>query len=293
MRKRLEYKTKIKRERQERMTKIIKRSVITGIIVVAGIVGWFSFTETINQGHVGVVYSRSTGVKETTLGQGLHFVNPMERITEYPVSTETVEYKNVSLSTRDGKPLSVTLNFDYYNDVEKLPYIYNKFKGQKPEDIEDSWLKARMRESALAVTSKYTILDIFQNTENIRIEIEERFREDVKEHGFIVENVVFGTPKPDKETQKSIQAVVNKQQELEALKIDQQKAEVEAQTKLIKAKGVSEAQIEKARGEAEANRIISESITENILKKMEMEAHQKHGWVTIQGATPIVDAEQK
>src|SRR5690606_31737313 len=182
----------------------------------------------------------------------------------YPVSTETVEYEDVSLSTRDGKPLSVTLSFDYYNDVEKLPYIYNKFKGQKPEAIEDSWLKARLRESALAVTSKYTILDIFQNTENIRIEIEERFREDVKEHGFIVENVVFGTPQPDEETQKSIQAVVNKQQELEALKIEQQKAEVEAQTKLIEAKGQANAEIEKARGEAEANRIKSESITKNI-----------------------------
>src|SRR5690606_33519429 len=208
---------------EKEMPKIIKRSIIAVIALVVSLIVWFSITETINQGHAGVVYSRGTGVQETTLGQGLHFVNPMDRITEYPVSTETVEYSNLSLSTRDGKPLTVDIAYDYFNDVEKLPHIYNKFKGQSPEAIEQSWLKARLRESALAVTSKHTILNVFQNTEEIRTEIEERFREDVGEEGFIIENVVFGTPQPDEETQASIQSVVNKQQELEALKIEQQK----------------------------------------------------------------------
>lgn len=285
------------REEQERRQRnIMKWSIrggIAGALLIIALIGWFAFTETINQGHAGVVYSRSDGVQEQTLGQGLKFVNPLWRITEYPVSTETVEYEDISLSTRDGKPLSVTLNFDYLNDVEKLPYIYNKFKGQSPEAIEDTWLKARLREASLAVTSKYTILDIFQNTENIRTEIEDRFREDVEEHGFIVENVVFGVPTPDEETQKSIQAVVNKQQELEALKIEQQKAEVEAETKLIEAEGQAQADIEKARGEAEANRLVSESITSEILKRMEMEARQQHGWITIQGASPLVEADGK
>lgn len=283
-------------ERERKMQNAKKwgiRGGITASILTVALVLWFSFTETINQGHAGVVYSRQDGVQEQTLGQGLRFVSPMWRITEYPVSTETVEYEDVALSTRDGKPLSVTLNFDYLNDVEKLPYIYNKFKGQSPEAIEDTWLKARLREASLAVTSNYTILDIFQNTENIRLEIEERFKEDVGEHGFIVENVVFGVPTPDEETQASIQAVVNKQQELEALKIEQQKAEVEAETKLIEAEGQAQADIEKARGEAEANRLVSESITDEILKRMEMEARQEHGWIEINGAGGVIVDEGK
>ena len=270
------------------MSKIIKRSIIGVAILVALMVGWFSFTVTIDQGHAGVVYKRSTGVQEQTLGQGLHGTTPWERITEYPVSTETVTYSELSLATKDGKPLTVDIGYDYMNDIEKLPYIYNKFKGQKPEAIEESWLKARLRESALAVTSKYTVLDVFQNTEQIRLEIEERFREDVVKHGFLVENVVFGTPQPDEQTQEAIQSVVNKQQELEALKIEQQKAEVEAETKLIEAQGQANADIEKAKGQAEANEIVSKSITDNILKRMEMEARQKHGWVEINGAGGVI-----
>ncbi|MFQ3543451.1 prohibitin family protein [Halobacillus rhizosphaerae] len=274
------------------MSKLVAGLVAGVVIFVMLIVGWFSFTATINQGHAGVVYSRSHGVEDHTLSQGLHFVNPMKRITEYPVSTETINYDSLSLATKDGKPLSVNMTVEYYNNVDKLPYIYNKFKGQKPKAIEDSWLKARMNESALEVTSKYTILEVFQKREEIRTEIFKKFKADVKPHGFEVENVVFGTPHPDKNTQKAIQAVVDAQQDVEKIRIQVQKAKLEAEKKKVEAEGTAKAQIEQARGEAEANRLVQQSITPELLKKMEMEARMKHGWVEIQGANTLVEAKK-
>jgi prohibitin 1 len=268
----------------------IKRLIIGGVTFMVLTFGWFAFTETITQGHAGVVFSKSSGVQEETLPQGFTFVNPLHKITEYPVSTETVSY-TIGLSTKDGKPLDVEMTYDYLNNVEKLPYIYNKFKGQNPDAIEETWLKARLKESALSVTSKYTILDIFQKREQISREIEEKFMEDVKEHGFIIENVVFGTPQPDEATQQAIQNVVNQQQELEALKIEKQKATEVAERQKIEAKGKAEAQIEEARGQAEANRLVEQSVTPELLKKMEMEARMKHGWVEIQTGQAIVDTK--
>ncbi|MCS1350530.1 prohibitin family protein [Mechercharimyces sp. CAU 1602] len=270
-----------------------KKLVVGGLTLTGLIIGFSAFTETINQGHAGVVYSRSDGVKETTLSQGLHFVNPIERITEYPVSTETVEYNSLPLATRDGKPLTVDMVLEYFNDVEKLPYIYDKFKGQDPEAIEQTWLKARLKDTALEVTSKYTILEVFQNREKVKTEILDKFSKDSKKHGFLIENVVFGTPTPDKETQQAIQEVVNRQQELEALKIDKQKAKEIAEKQLIEAQGIADAQIEKAKGEAEANRLIAESVTPELLEKMEKEARLKHGWVTINGVDSIIVDEDK
>lgn len=262
------------------------------VLLLACVIGWFTFTETINQGHAGVVYNRSHGVEEQTLSQGLKFVNPLERITEYPISTETVK-NAVNLATKDGKSLSVDLTYDYLNDVEKLPYIYNKFKGQKPTAIEESWLQARLRDSALTVTSQYTILQIFQEREKISVAIEEQFREDVKEHGFLIENVVFGTPEPDANTAKAIQAVVDAQQQLEALKIEKAKATETAEKNLIESQGKADAQVAEAEGTAKANNLIQKSITPELLKKMEMEARQKHGWVEIQGiGEAIVDTKK-
>ncbi|MER2007168.1 MAG: prohibitin family protein [Psychrobacillus sp.] len=271
--------------------KIIKRTAIGVVTFVVLLVGWFSFTETINQGHAGVIYSRSHGVEDKTLSQGLKFVNPMTRITEYPISTETIDYKKLSLATKDGKPLSVDITIEYFNSVDKLPYIYNKFKGQKPKAIEDTWLKSRLKESALEVTSKYTILEVFQKREEISTTILESFRKDVSEHGFEIENVVFGTPKPDANTQKAIQAVVDAQQEVEKLKVDKQKAQLQAEKDKIEAEGKAQAKIATAEGEAKANELVQKSITPELLKKMEMEARLKHGWVEIQTGQVITDTK--
>jgi prohibitin 1 len=269
----------------------IKRLVIGAVSFVILVTGWFAFTETISQGHAGVVFSKSSGVQEETLPQGFTFVNPLHKITEYPVSTETINYEQLPLATMDGKPLNVDITVEYFNNVEKLPYIYNKFKGQKPEAIEQNWLKSRAKDSALEVTSKYTILEVFQNREKIKTEILEQFAKDVKEHGFVIENVVFGTPQPDENTAKAIQAVVDAQQDLEKIKIDKQKATELAEKALIEAQGKANAEIEEARGISEANRIVSESITENILKMEEIKARQTHGWVEVQTGQAIVDSK--
>jgi regulator of protease activity HflC (stomatin/prohibitin superfamily) len=217
-------------------------------------VGWFSFTETIKQGHVGVIYSRSHGVESQTLGQGLHFVNPMVRITEYPVSTETVNVTE-NVSTKDGKPLSVKITYEYKNDVTKLPSVYNKFRGQSPEAIEESWLKARLNEATLQVTSQYTVLEVFQNHEKIRTEIQKVFSNDIKQYGFIVEKVNFGTPTPDQQTANAIQQVVNAQQGLEQLRIEKDKAQLQAEKSKIEAEGKAQADIAQAEGEAKSTEI--------------------------------------
>jgi prohibitin 1 len=260
---------------------------ILGLSIFVGIVIFFMSLTTIEQGHVGVVYNRNGGVEEQTLPQGMHFVSPMKRVTEYPVALETVEFKEVSLATKDGKPLNIDINFNYMNDPEEVVNIFNKFKGAKPKTIEDTFLLARAKESALAVTSKYTILEIFQKREEIKTEISLSFTEDLKAYGFIASDFVLGTPVPDASTAQAIQAVVDAQQALEALKIEKQKAQEIAEKQLIEAQGIANAEIEKARGTAEANRLLQQSITPELLQKMEMEARLKHGWVEIQGASVL------
>jgi len=261
------------------------------IIVIVGIILLMSM-ETIQQGHVGVIYNRNGGVESKTLGQGTHFISPLQRVTQYPVALETVEYTDVQLATKDGKPLTVDMTFNYMNDPDRVVEIFNKFKGAKPSVIEQGFIFSRIKEAALSVTSKYTILEIFQNREAIREEIAKKFTEDMKEQGFTVTDFVLGTPTPDENTAKAIQAVVDAQQALEALKIETQKAKEIAEKKYIEAKGEADAAIERARGEAEANRILSQSITPELLKKMEMEARIQHGWVEVQGAGAVVTTKE-
>ena len=47
-------------------------------------------------------------------------------------------------------------------------------------------------------------------------------------------------------------------------------------------------QITKANAEAESNKIISSSITDELIRMKEAEARNKFGWVTVQGADTVV-----
>lgn len=80
-----------------------------GLVIAVGLIAMS--VKVIEQGHAGVVYNRSTGVEKETLGQGWHLVSPFKRVTEYPVSTETVRVKNFNVQTKDGKPLAVSLSY--------------------------------------------------------------------------------------------------------------------------------------------------------------------------------------
>lgn len=267
------------------------RKVVAGVIGVAVVFGGIMTLmslKTIDQGHVGVIYNRNGGVESQTLGQGTHFISPMKRVTQYPVALETVEYKDVQLATKDGKPLTMGMTFNYMNDPSQVVEIFNKFKGATPQAIEQGFILSRIKEAALSVTSKYTILEIFQNREAIKIEISKEFTEDMKKQGFTVTDFVLGTPVPDASTAQAIQSVVDAQQALEALKVEKQKAQVVADKQKIEAEGKAAAAIAEAKGTAEANKLLQQSITPELLKKMEMEARLKHGWVEINGASAVV-----
>ena len=109
------------------------------------------------------------------------------------------------------------------------------------------------------------------------------FANSTEDYGFVIEDLSFGTPSIDAQTQKSIDDIIKAGQ-------DNKKAELEAKTKQTQADADAKAQITKADAEAQANEKINNSITDQTISYMEAQARLKHGWVTVQGAgSTIVD----
>ncbi|MEK4503997.1 prohibitin family protein [Bacillus sp. FSL R12-0069] len=246
-----------------------------GLVIVVGLIAMS--VKVIEQGHAGVVYNRSTGVEKETLGQGWHLVSPFKRVTEYPVSTETVRVKNFNVQTKDGKPLAVSLSYDYANELEKLPKIYNKFKGQSPDVIENGWLQTRIKKATLHVFSNYSVLEVFQHQGEINAAIEKEFRGMVDDTGFMVDSVTLEAPKPDENTAKAIQGVVDAQQQLEKLEIEKKQAIVAA-----------ERDIEEAKGKAQANEVLKQSLSPEIVEIKKIEKWDGKLPQVSGGATPFV-----
>ncbi|MGL4572671.1 MAG: SPFH domain-containing protein, partial [Clostridium sp.] len=184
--------------------------------------------------------------------------------------------------------------FSYHFDSTKLPETYTRFKGQDGKTIEETFIRGKMKAWASEVSSQFSVIDIYgEKRSELNAEVLKHVKEEFRPYGIDIDSVNFTRIGLDKQTEKAIQDRINKQQELESAKIETAKAKENAKKKEVDAQADSNAKIIEAEGQAKANQELSKSITPDLIKMKEMEARLKHGWINVQGGTPIVDAKQK
>lgn len=267
-------------------------ATVVGLAVVGTLIYLLLCLTTIAPGYVGVVYDRSGGLEKETLPPGWHLVSPTKKVTEYPISTETVHYegdKAFSIATKDGKVVKAELMYSYHMDEKRIPDVFAKFRGRTDSEIESTYMKDRLSAMIQEITSNYGVLEVYGDKRGeINNKVFESFRKDLDAVGIEIETFNFSKIEPDAESLKAIQSLVDSQLKLEQLRIEKDQAQVTAEKQLVVANGNANAKIAEAQGEAKANAALQQSITPELLKKMEMEARLKWGWVTIQGAQAVV-----
>ena len=248
--------------------KVVGGIVVAGVIIVGGVLLALS-THKIKPGYVGVVYNLRGGIQDNVLTQGLRIVSPFQKVSQYSVATEqaylsrdkkegSLDDDSFMIPTSDGKTVNVDLEFSYHFDVDTLPETFTRFKGQTGKEIEDNFIRGKMKAWASEVSSTFSVIDIYgekrsELNSNVLAHVKEKFNE----YGIIIDSVNFSRIELDAETAKAIQERINKQQELETAKIE--------------AQGEADAKIIKAQGEAEANRVLTEDLNDEILMKMYIE----------------------
>lgn len=282
--------------------KKIKGWLIILLVLFLGAILVISCIEKIPRGYVGAVYSIRGGTSDEVLSEGWHLVSPMKKITEYSVATEQLlltqdertgsqSDESFNATCKDGV-LNVDLEMSYHFEPEDIPTVARKYKGKSGEDIANEYVKSKVRTYVNEVTSEYSILEAYMDKKSeLNKELTEHLREALAPYGIVVESATIPRAEPDAAIKAAITERSKKAQEVEAAKQEQEKQKILAETKIIEAKGEADAAIAAAKGQAEANRLITESLTPELLKQMEMEARLEHGWITIQGAgNTIVDA---
>ena len=256
----------------------IKAAVALVAVLVIGVVGAFKFLEKIDNGYVGVRYSMNGGIKDEALTQGVKFVG-IDKVIQYPIRLQTIQAKNVSVSTSDGKKTTINIKYDYTVDPTKAAIT--------SEDIESGWLKSKLQKVAREVYAKYSLLDVLSgDSSKVEAAVLESFAKSVESKGFLVEDVTLGVPDVDAETQKSIDAIIRAGQENEKAKLDAETAKTQADSEAYKKTKAAEA-------EAESNKKVADSVTDELIRYTEAQAREKHGWVTVNGANTVVTDQGK
>lgn len=273
------------------------------LVVFIAVVGLLMITERVSEGHVAVVYTPSEGAKDV-LDPGWHFIGLLDKTYEFSVRQEVIE-TSVDVNTSDGKKVTIPVTYNLRIDAGAALELFKLYGARGEEYYSNTVIQQQLQKFAKETIAKHSTIDIF-TTEMTKAgnTIAEQLIKAVEPKGFFVSELALLTPELDEKTQAMIDAQIQAQQENELKKLqkendkidqeraqqqaeaDQKKRQTEADTKAYETQKAAEA-------EAEANRLLSQSLTEAVLKKMELEARQKHGWVEIQGAGSVVVDERK
>lgn len=286
-------------------------ALVLAIIII--IIAVNSFTR-VDPGYAGVQYSMFGGLKKEVLPEGGHFHAPWVNVTEYPVSTETVQLRNpkkgedrddnsLQVNTSGGKSVSADVRYAYSFQSEKLPDIFKRFRRQDAEWIAENYIKQIILDTIQSQTTKHSVLEVYSEK---RDEITKNSNDTIKkllaEDGIKLEKFTITDVRLDDKTKKILQQVTDAENQKEVLKreqenLDEQKKNIEKQKaneklsaekdkEIAKVNAEKDAQVKliTAKAEAEANRELAKSVSNTLVDYEIAKKADKIKWPAVYGS---------
>ena len=281
-------------------------AVVVAIVAIIGGIFCVASLERIEAGEVGVVYSMKDGVQDELLQQGVHFINPFYKVNEFPVSQQQLVLSNNPAdynsnshadwhvdAPADGGMVKLNLTVNYNFIPERVTGLYERFRGMDGDTLVENMVQNSIIAYIKEVTPQFSVMDIYSTK---RAEVGQAITDYLNEklndeYGINIASALIIDVQLDETLMQKIQAKEQAKQDAEKAELDKQTAIAQAETDKVKAQSKADVAIIEAEAEAEANRLISESITPELIQMKEAEARMEHGWVEVQGASSVVTTE--
>lgn len=280
-----------------RKTRII--AVVLALIVA---VSCISCLERVSVGNIGVVYT-SKGVKNETLSPGWHWIGFTERVKQFPVSQQQIVFSNDPAdynakehadwsidAPANGGMVKINLTVNYSFKADRVIDIYTRFNGMDGEQLVETYIQNSIIAYVKEVTPKFSVMDIYSDKKSeVNKALTEYLNEKLSdEYGMQITSALIIDVELDTGLQEKIKAKEQAKQDAEIAELEKSTALAQAETDKVKAQTAADIEVIEAQAQADANRIISESITPELIQMTEAEARLKHGWVTVTGADSVV-----
>ncbi len=195
-------------------------------------------------------------ISQKTLEPGIHIINPLSKLVKF--STRLKDTKEVvSTTSKEGLTLDLDVSVQYKVDPQKLGDIYKNL-GADPEEIIISRFRSIIRE----ITAQYELTAIYgDKRQEVAQLLRQKLDEELKPLGFMVDKALLRKVVLPEAMQAAIQKKLAAEQESQQLNFEIAKARKEAEKQKIE-----------AQSQAEAQRILSEGLTQEILQLKAIEA---------------------
>jgi len=220
---------------------------------------FFSSCAVIRPGEVGVK-QRMGVLADKIMTEGAYAYNPITtRVVKTPIRTENLKVK-LNLPSKEGLNVAAEISILYSIDQEKVPELLRTIGAQYQTIV-----RSVFRSSSADVCSKFPAKDMHSGKRaNIEDEIQAKMSETLTKKGIIVESVLLKSISLPSGLYSSIEDRLQAEQNAMRMRFTLEQEKLEAERKIIEAKGNRDAQI-----------ILSEGLTKEILQLKGIEAFVK------------------
>lgn len=240
--------------------------------IIIGLMGalLLSSCTIIRPGQVGVKQKLGK-LSDNVMGEGPHAYNPFStKIIKASVLTENLEL-DLNLPSKEGLNVGAEISILYHIEREQVPYLIETV-GLNYENI----IRSVFRSASADVCAQFLAKDMHSGMRSqIEAQIKEKMDGNLKEKGIIIEAVLMKTIKLPPGLYNSIENRLEAEQDALRMKFILEQERLEAERKIIEAEGTRDAQI-----------ILSEGLTKEILQLKSIEAFLK--LAESQGAKVII-----
>lgn len=243
--------------------KFPKGGVFTIIIVIAAVILIAKSTVTIGSGERGVLYKLTSGVEteKPPLGEGLNFVLPWNRVFVYNVRQQEFFEREMSVLSSNGLEIKLDASVLYEANSTTVALLHQT----RGEGYLQSVIIPAIRSATRSVVGRYTPEQLYSTKRDaIQKEIFEETKKIVEPQYIQLNDVLVR----DVTLPPTIKDAIER-------KLKQEQESLEYEFRLTKAKKEAERQRIDAEGKAAANKILSASLTDKILREKGIEATLK------------------
>lgn len=246
---------------QKNQTPQLPKGII-GIVflIVVALIFISKSTVTIGSGERGVLYRTLSGgvvTDKPPLDEGFHFVLPWNKVFKYEVRQQEL-FEHMKVLSSNGLDINLDASVWYKPKENELGLLHKNIG----KDYLDRVIKPAIRSATRSVVGRYTPEQIYSSKrDDIQNEIDAETKKILdNKHIELLSVLVRDVTLP-----KTIKDAIER-------KLGQEQESLEYEFRLQKARKEAEKQRIEAQGKADANRILSASLTDKILRDKGIEA---------------------
>lgn len=237
--------------------KIILKCVAASVVATACFIGACSSCEVVPPGHRGLVIHAGQ-VQDGVLGEGLVFKWPVyTNITSISIRIRQA-LTDTAAASKDMQKVHTKLSINWRIAPDKVKDVFQTLGN--PDQIEDTIIDRTVSEVLKAATATMTAEEILVKRIQLKKMIDDELEKRLQTFGLVIEAVNLADFNFEPDFNKAVEEKQIAEQRAKKAVYDAQRATQEAL-----------AAVETAKGQAEAQRLLKSTITEDLIQKLAIE----------------------